>query len=111
MHGSNESHGHVHSNRALVVEDIRAAELHLKTKGYECDRITHNEFLSSAGTEYTGKLLSGLYSLLWIATPSDWHVRTTTKKTATHWQTIQRWLIKASMLGMLTVVFGPPGFL
>ena len=85
--------------------------MHLKTKGYECDRITHNELLSSAGTEYTGKLISGLYSLLWIATPSDWHIRTPTKKTTTHWQTVQRWLTKASMLGMLIVVFGPPGFL
>ncbi len=67
--------------------------------------------LSSTGTEYTGKLLKGDYSLLWISTPSDWHVRIPTVKLNAHWQWINHWIRKAIALGLLLVIFGPPGFL
>ena len=99
------------SNKALIVEDIRESDIELRKHGYECDRITHNELLSSAGTEYTGKLLKGDYSLLWISTPNDWYVRTPTKKANAHWKRIQHWIQKAVVLGMMLILFGPPGFL
>ena len=67
--------------------------------------------LSSTGTEYTGKLLKGDYSLLWISTPSDWHVRIPAVKLNAHWQRINHWIRKAIALGLLLVIFGPPGFL
>ena len=95
--------------KALIVEDIREAERELKERGYSCDRITHNELLSSDGTEYTGKLLKGDYSMLWISTPSDWHVRTS--KATPHWQRIKQWIQKAIILGIMLVLFGSPGFL
>ena len=104
-------HGDVHPGRALIVEDVRVAEVELRKQGYECDRLTHNELLSSSGAEYTGKLLKGEYNLLWICTPDDWHVRTSAKKSTTHWQRIQNWIQKAMLLGIMLVVFGPPGFL
>ena len=112
---SAEVPGNAPSGKALIVEDVRAAEIELKKRGYECDRITHNELLSSAGTEYTGRLLRGDYVLLWISTPSDWHVRTPTfigiKKATTHWQRVHHWIQKAVVLGLLLVLYGPPGFL
>ena len=37
------------SEKALVVEDIRESEIELRNCGYECDRITHGEMLSSPG--------------------------------------------------------------
>jgi len=98
----------MHSRNALIIEDIREAEIVLKSQGYECDRITHNELLSSAGTEYTGKLLRGDYSMLWISTPDDWYIRA--KKASSHWQRILQWIQKALILGILLVLFGPPGF-
>ena len=54
-------HGNMNSGKALIVEDIREAEVQLRTRGYECDRITYNKLLSSSGTEYTGKLLKDNY--------------------------------------------------
>ena len=103
-------HGNTHSNKALIVEDIRASEIELRDRGYEGDRITHNGLLSADGTAYTGKLLKGDYSLLWISTPNDWHVRTPTLKTTTHWQRIQHWIQKALVLGILLITYGPPVF-
>ena len=103
--------GNVNSGRALIVEDIREAEVQLKEVGYTCDRITHNELLSSSGTEYTGKLMQGNYSLLWISSPDDWHARATTRKAATHWQRVGNWTAKAVALGIALMLFGPPGFL
>ena len=61
---------------ALVIEDIREACIELRQRGYVCDSITHNELMASTGQEYTGNLIKGDYKLLWIATPSDWYVRT-----------------------------------
>ena len=79
---------------ALIIEDIREAEIELKGRGYDCSRITHNEVLSSAGTEYTGKLLKGDYSLLWVSTPNDRYIGTPQKKSSTHWRRSQRWIQK-----------------
>ena len=98
-------------NKALIVEDIREAEIELRSRGYDCDRITHTELLSSAGTVYTGKLLKGDYSLLWMSTPNNWHARIPTKKATAHWQRMQHWIQKAVVLGIILIVFGPPGFL
>ena len=103
--------GSVISVRAFILEDVREADILLKSYGHDCDRITHNELLSASGTEYTGKLLKGDYDLLWISSPHDWHTRTPSKKTTTHLQRIHNWLEKALALGMIFVLFGPPGFL
>ena len=100
--------GNVNSVRSLIVEDIREADILLRSYGCACDRITHTELLSSSGTEYTGKLLRGDCDLLWISSPHDWHTRTVSKKTNTHWQRIQNWLEKAMLFGMIFVLFGPP---
>ncbi len=69
---------------ALIIEDTRESEI--------------EELLSLAGTEYTGKLIKGDYSLLWISTPNDW-------------QRLLKWIRKALQLGILVILFGPPGFL
>ena len=105
-------HGNTHSTvigKALIVEDIREAEIQLRERGYECDRITHNELLSSAGATYTGKLIKGDYKLLWISTPQDWQARATMKNK--QWIHVHQWMKKALMLGMTMRVFGPPGLL
>ena len=83
----------------------------LKERGYECDRLTHNEVVSSAGTEHTGKILRGEYSILWISTPNDFYVRVPSAKRTPHWQRIQQWIHKACGLRMVVVLFGQPGFL
>ena len=42
---------------ALIIEDSREAEVELKKRGLDCERITHNELMTSTGTGYTGKLM------------------------------------------------------
>ena len=56
---------------ALILEDLHEADILLRSYGHDCDRITHNDLMSSSGTEYTGKLLKGGYDLLWISSPHD----------------------------------------
>ena len=70
--GSSDKVGH--TLRARVIEDIREVSIELLEKGYACDRLTHKELMASTGEEYTGSLLRGDYSVLWISTTSDWYV-------------------------------------
>ena len=95
----------------MIVEDVRQADMALKEYGMTSDRITHHEVMSSAGTEHTGKLLKGDYTMLWISTPCDYSTRLPTAKQASHWQRLQNWIKKACVLGMVVVMFGQPGFL
>ena len=37
----------MNSGKALIIEDIREAEMQLRAQGYECERIIYNELLSS----------------------------------------------------------------
>jgi len=97
--------------RALVIEDVRAADIALQECGLTTDRITHNELISSAGDEYTGKIMHGNYDLLWITTPSDWFVRAANAKTGAHWKRVHNLICKSMLLGMLFVLFGPPGYM
>eukprot|EP00959_Pyramimonas_sp_CCMP1952_P156415 3271121-Pyramimonas_sp.AAC.1 len=71
---------------AIVIEDHRVACAQLRTRGYLCDRLTHNELMTTLGTQYLGGLISGDYRLLWISTPADWYVRAPGKKAGPHWQ-------------------------
>ena len=96
--------------RTFVIEDTREACADLRTRGYICDRISHNELMTSVGTGYLGAVLSGDYALIWISTPADWYVRTPGKRIAPHWACIQNLLTKASKLRMKIVMFGPPGY-
>ena len=81
----------------------------LREWGFICDRLTHNDLLSTAGQEQTGKLIRGDYIVLWISSPDDWHARTTNKKTSGHWRRIQNWMEKAILLKIILVCIGPPG--
>ena len=47
------------SKRAFIIEDVREACQDIRERGYTCDRITHNELMTSVGTEYLGAILSG----------------------------------------------------
>ena len=85
---------------ALVIEDVREACVELRERGYECDRIIHNELMTSAGEEYTGKLQKGDYVLVWISTLADWYVRTPGKRSNPHWQRLQNWMQKACKLNV-----------
>ena len=98
------------SKRAFVIEDVREACQDLRKRGYTCDRITHNELMTSVGTEYLGAIIGGEYAMIWIGTPADWYVRTPGKRMSTHWQRIQNILIKASKLRSKIIMFGPPGY-
>ena len=84
-----ERQSHHYHSRALVIEDIRTASAELRTRGYLCDRITHTEVMTSEGTKYLGALLSGDYTMLWVATPSDWYVRLPGKRAGPHYQRIK----------------------
>ena len=95
----------------MVVEDHRMACADLRTRGFLCDRITHNEVMTSRGSQYLGALLSGDYQLLWISTPADWYVRTPGKRAGPHWERIRNMLVKARALRVRTVMFGPPGYM
>ena len=96
---------------ALIIEDIQTACITLKDYGFECDRITHNELMSGPGELYNSKLRSGHYNLLWIATPSDWYVRTPGKRGNPHWQRVISFVKQGHVVGITVIVFGPPGFL
>ena len=96
--------------RVFVIEDVREACQDLRKRGYTCDRITHNELMTSVGTEYLGSIINGEYFMVWISTPADWYVRTPGKRMSTHWQRIQNILIKASKLKSKIIMFGPPGY-
>jgi hypothetical protein len=74
--------------KALIVEDAREVEPELRQRGYQCDRITHVDLLSSAGTEYFAKLAKGDYAVLWITTPNDWHLKSSVTKISRHWQKV-----------------------
>ena len=109
---STENHEVCYGNvlpRVLIVEDVRHAEPALKAFGYDCVRLTHNEVMSSEGSEHTGKLLNGTFSILWISTPHDWYSRT--KKATSVWQRLNNWIKIAISVGIVILLFGPPGFL
>jgi hypothetical protein len=107
------SRGNAHpttKHKALIVEDLREACIILRRNGYECDRITHNELMTSTGEELTGQLIKGAYNLMWTSTPTDWYVRTPDKRSNPHWQRLINWITRAARLEMQVVIFGPPGF-
>eukprot|EP00959_Pyramimonas_sp_CCMP1952_P439609 9203165-Pyramimonas_sp.AAC.1 len=66
--------------------------------------------MTSTGTQYLGALFSGDYQLLWVATPSDWHVRLPGKSAGPHYQRIRSFMSKARALRMTIVHVGPPGY-
>ena len=66
--------------------------------------------MTSEGTKYLGALLSGDYAMLWVATPSDWYVRTPGKRAGPHYQRIRNLMVKARAMRMTIVLMGPPGF-
>ena len=52
------NHGRAGKN-ALVIEDVRLAEIEFVRHGYECTRITHDEAIGTAGDTNARKLLKG----------------------------------------------------
>ena len=99
------------SQRALIIEDIQIACTILQTYNYKTDRLTHNELMAGSGQYYHDKLRKGEYTLLWIATPSDWYVRVPGKRGNPHWQRVITLVKQGHMQGMTVIMFGPPGFL
>ena len=105
-----EPSGHGRAGKkALVVEDVRLAEIDLVRHGYECTRITHDEAIGTAGTTSTSKLLKGDFNVLWISTPNDWRVRT--RKASALIAQHSGWMQKAVLLGLIVILFGTTGFL
>ena len=95
--------------KALVVEDIRLADIELPKYGVECTRITHPEFQGSAGQREFENLCKGSYSILWITTPKDYHIQP--KRSIAHGQKVVSFITKAAALMMLIILYGPPSFL
>ena len=56
--------------KALVIEDVRSAEVQLRKRNWSCDRLTHSEALSDS-QGLTAKMRNKEYSLLWISTPAN----------------------------------------
>ena len=52
------NHGRAGKN-ALVVEDVRLAEIEFVRHGYECTRITHDEAIGTAGDDKHQKAPEG----------------------------------------------------
>ena len=71
-------------SKALITGDIRTASAELSSRGYLCDRITHDEVMASTGTQYLGNLLARDYHMLRVATPTDWYVRLPGKNGPAH---------------------------
>eukprot|EP00959_Pyramimonas_sp_CCMP1952_P151290 3165655-Pyramimonas_sp.AAC.1 len=67
--------------------------------------------MTTVGTDYLGVVISGDYTLIWIRTPGDWHVRTPEKRVAPHWSRSQNLLMKAREIRMKIRMFGPPGYI
>ena len=101
--------GAFHS-KACIIEDIRAASAELRSGGYLRDRIAHNEMMTSTGTQYLGSLLAGEYQMIWVATPTDWHVRLPGKRTGPHYDRNRNLMAKARAPRMRIVVMGPPSY-
>ena len=79
----------VNNKRALVLEDVNVATTELQQQlNYDCDRNTHSEMMALTGEEYLGKLRSGSYDLLWIATPQNHWAKTPSKRLPSHYQSI-----------------------
>ena len=95
--------------RALVVEDLREACEELRARGYQCDRLTHNELMSTTGELYSGRLADGEYDLVWLSTPADWYVRTPGRRGGPHWRRLAAWLMKAARTRVPVALWGPPG--
>ena len=47
-----------------MIEDVREAVAILRQYDYDSERIAHKELVTSVGTAYTDKLISGHYKLL-----------------------------------------------
>eukprot|EP00959_Pyramimonas_sp_CCMP1952_P063130 1319448-Pyramimonas_sp.AAC.1 len=52
--GNKDSGATCLSKRAFVIEDASEACAYLHTRGYICDRISHNELMTNVGTDYLG---------------------------------------------------------
>eukprot|EP00959_Pyramimonas_sp_CCMP1952_P446890 9357170-Pyramimonas_sp.AAC.1 len=63
------------------------------------------------GTPYLGGMLSGDYALLWVATPADWYVRLSGRRTGPHYERIRNLLTETRALRTQTVLMGLPGYL
>ena len=94
---------------ALIIEDVREASAILADYDYACTRITYGELMSCSGEEHLQKLLSGLYKMLWISTPSDWYVKPREKRAQPVYARLANWMTRAVKLGMQLMLFGPPG--
>ena len=68
--------------KALVIEDVRSAEMYLNARHYDCDRMTHSEALSS-NHAITEKLRNREYLVLWI-TPAEWHYKHKRTRSSQH---------------------------
>ncbi len=107
---TNGNRGTPEPARALVVEDLRLADIVLTNNhGVVCTRITHSEFQGSTGQTEFEKLLNGNYAILWVSTPKDYHIQQ--KRAINHGQKVVRFVNKAAAMKMLVIMFGPPSFL
>ena len=96
--------------RALVIEDLRLADIVLTNNhGVVCTRITHPEFQGSTGQTEFENLLNGHYAILWISTPKDYHIQP--KRSIAHGQKVVRYITRAAAQKMMVIMFGPPSFL
>ena len=93
--------------KALVIEDVRSAKIHLNARHYDCDRMTHSEALSS-NHAITEKLRNREYSVPWISTPADWHYKR--KKSRSKMLNITKWMKLSDSTGLLVMIFGLLGF-
>ena len=62
-------------------------------------------------TTHTQRLHNHTYSLLLVATPADWRVRTSDKTPHPYWEQLHTWIRCANQLHMDIVIYGPTGFL
>ena len=97
------------SGHALVIEDNNNITPLLNST-LIVDRISHNELMTQSGDAYRAKVLSGMYSLVWICSPDDWYARTAGKRTTPHWNRILQWCKFVKDSGHNFVLSGPQGF-
>ena len=67
--------------------------------------MTHAEIRAGTGEPYLEKILENEYDLLWISTPSDWHVRIPSKATTIYWKNLQTWITKTVTRNIKTILY------
>ena len=83
----------------------------MQNQRWNTQRITHSELLTSTGSIIAQQLSHGRYTMVWITTPTDWHIKVPKRLQSRHWERLQAFVAKCLYQKCHVAIFGPPGYL